>query len=1533
MEKKIRKYFVSLLAVMLVMTGFGYHGLNVTSAYAKQAMTPTFSIYQHYSKKAGDCGSNTVEAVKDPEGNVTGFNIYLPDTTKLAMGQLAEIKNAVAGTTYAYYTSHNKMAIKRVTNPSKIVMSSDFGPVVPFIKDDTPKDYTLTFGEYDTRAKKLKEGTTKTYTVSFRKRAMLSGLTVSFSVDDSNAETTLKLNPTFSSTKEQTYGVCIPKDATKLTISHARAAVGAALATYGSDGKVLTPGVEVKCGDKILNETTESFNVNELPTNGEGKQYVQLDLHYVKSDGSESTTYGKSSYQIIVETGDYTPTVTCDNDDCYEYNRGEETVTSLSVTAGNSQGTTSYQWYRNLYPNIEGNDYQKIEDATQPTYTPPVDYIWDTAYRCKVINTVSGVPYSVDSKPIRVKVKATSASVPEIKTQPTTEQECLRGETVKLSVSASTPDAGAKLQYQWYEAAGKESNSGTAIEGATSETLQIQQNELGSKYYYCNIKSTVAYTLDDDGKPQGGFSAERKSNIATVKVVDVPGIGYFQKDDAAGTAEKPYKINTLADLKELKSIVEKGYGLSGIYFKLESNIGLPSDWSPIGNLKEDKTVMLPNGTTIGDEEKGKNVNPFMATFDGDGHTITIPSNGKALFKYVREATIKNLNVLGEQIDGSAFISNSFVDYGKDGDYKTTGVERTVTIDNCRLLNGSKTSGAGFLPGSGSGKNKVYILNSTVEKNVIIGNESDPIAGGSFIGALNGQIVNCVSYATVYGQGGLAGHKGESMGACTIANSAFLGKLISNTYAGGIIGSGYNGYGSNGVNSAPNTPVVAIRNCYVVADITGVGNVGGILGTEPSCECCWSNGKGTISNNYFKGTLTETSGKGNVGGVAGFLKSFDKYQGFDDNFYEKECGAKLGIGKIETIITKSTPKYGAAYGIDYEFDENKVCTALDNTAFSDSSLAAKLNAGKYSTKNWKQGEDGYPVLSADPIIYQIELSGNYTTEYKTGEAFDTTGMVIIGTYTDGKKEEIPIDKVKFSKLDSSKAGNFEITASYLAAETKFTVEVRYENPKPAKVSITILGDTDHGDPTEATGTHTLRSNNLPQQWYTGSFDVNQNNTVWDILQLVTKDTNGKISFSNPSGNYVDYVTYNGLKLGEFTNGKLSGWMYTLNGTHPNLGVSEQFLNPGDRIIWHYTDDYTKEEGSDKWGVPGADEVKNVTTSGAAGSATTTAPTEVKVSGSTATATVKAENQSEILKQAVDKKSTEIILEVSKADSKSAENVQLTLDTAFVKNISEKTDADLTVNTENGKVTLDQETIKTVLAEAKGATITLEVTKVAKPTEAQKKAAGANGHLLKLTIKSGDKVISDFNKGKVKVVAEIVSKLLDKKVAAIHIADDGKIEQLAGKVLTIGGKKYFEFTTPHFSTFALVDADELGLEVKEEPAVDVKTLTAKLTPVARSAKTAKKNVKVTVSLDKQDKAIIKELKDTGYTVKYRFYRSTKKAAGYKAAVTKKTAAYTNTGGKKGTKYYYKVQVRVYDENGKLAAKTALKQCRYAARVWSK
>ena len=595
----------------------------------------------------------------------------------------------------------------------------------------------------------------------------------------------------------------------------------------------------------------------------------------------------------------------------------------------------------------------------------------------------------------------------------------------------------------------------------------------------------------------------------------------------------------------------------------------------------------------------------------------------------------------------------------------------------------------------------------------------------------------------------------------------------------------------------------------------------------------------------------------------------------------------------------------------------------NNVAAGTGLKDQVKAGDYvsvftykDTKTWsdkftKFDQNEYKVTAGEAVEMSLQAAG---FDEKFNTVWNPAGSVtislldgrVLGT-TDAE------GKVKLSGLAQGTHKVVASTADGLTVPAVATIVVKDPQAAQDKVFMSVA------DPKGKTY--------LPKT----SYDFVSGETVYSLL---TKS--GLRYEAKYYGMYGGYYVQKIEGLGEFDKGAKSGWMYRVNGVYPEVSCSEYKLRAGDDVEWLYTTDLGKDIGAKE------EQKTDVTTSGAAGSGTTTAPTEVKVSEKTnadgtketvAESKVSADHQKEILKQAAENKSAEIVLEVSKADSKGADSVQLSLEVSFVKNIADKTDADLTVNTENGKVTLDQETMKTVLAAAKGATITLEVSKVAKPTEVQKKAAGTNGHLLKLTIKSGDKVISDFNKGKVKVVAEIVSKLLDKKVAAIHIADDGKIKQLAGKVLTIGGKKYYEFTTPHFSTFALVDAEELGLGVKEEPQIDVKALTAKLTPIARSAKTAKKNVKVTVSLDKQDQAIIKELKAAGYTVKYRFYRSTKKAAGYKTAVTKKTVSYTNTSGKKGMKYFYKLQVRVYDENGKLTAKTALKQCKYASRTWTR
>ena len=125
---------------------------------------------------------------------------------------------------------------------------------------------------------------------------------------------------------------------------------------------------------------------------------------------------------------------------------------------------------------------------------------------------------------------------------------------------------------------------------------------------------------------------------------------------------------------------------------------------------------------------------------------------------------------------------------------------------------------------------------------------------------------------------------------------------------------------------------------------------------------------------------------------------------------------------------------------------------------------------------------------------------------------------------------------------------------------------------------------------------------------------------------------------------------------------------------------------------------------------------------------------------------------------------------------------------------------------------------------------------------------------------------------------------------------------------------------------------------EPEFNVKNYVKELTLAARSSKTAKGNIRIKVAsvTDENGNPVdLSELKAKGYTVKYKFYRSEKKAAEYRARIEKDTDnnSYINNTGKKGAKYFYKVRVMVYDSNGKLAAKSELKQCKYATRIWSK
>ena len=360
-------------------------------------------------------------------------------------------------------------------------------------------------------------------------------------------------------------------------------------------------------------------------------------------------------------------------------------------------------------------------------------------------------------------------------------------------------------------------------------------------------------------------------------------------------------------------------------------------------------------------------------------------------------------------------------------------------------------------------------------------------------------------------------------------------------------------------------------------------------------------------------------------------------------------------------------------------------------------------------------------------------------------------------------------------------------------------------------------------------------------------------------------------------------------------------------------------------------------------PGAETDTTTTTKTTVKNTTTeTTKNEQGQDVSKTTASVSKDLGDKLLDQAVSNKSDTIEITVksnetnnngSGAGASAADSVKATeveLPKATVNAIAKDTNADLVIKTDNGEVVLDNKTLETIAGAAKGDTVTIVVGENTQLKETQKpaeKIVGKNGTLFDLVAKIGEKHLHQFEGGKAYVTLPMPDKLKGKDILVIYIDDNGLCEILNHSVEKIGAEDYIRFTTTRFSTFAVVDKDEAERLIKEQNAAHVKELMQSAKFKVTTTKTSKKSVKVQVAA-KSSKTMISDIKSLGYTVKYQFYRSTKKDAGYKLRKTSSKNSFISTKGAKGRKYYYKARVLVYD-GSELVAKSALKQCSYGAR----
>lgn len=217
----------------------------------------------------------------------------------------------------------------------------------------------------------------------------------------------------------------------------------------------------------------------------------------------------------------------------------------------------------------------------------------------------------------------------------------------------------------------------------------------------------------------------------------------------------------------------------------------------------------------------------------------------------------------------------------------------------------------------------------------------------------------------------------------------------------------------------------------------------------------------------------------------------------------------------------------------------------------------------------------------------------------------------------------------------------------------------------------------------------------------------------------------------------------------------------------------------------------------------------------------------------------------------------------------------------------------------------------------------------------------------------------SEGTEKIDDNVIKELDTFYLLADYIPADGEIVDFYGNGPVVGmvmsdrafnskGQPYTKITLPgKFDSlnyrFTLWRDPSAQYEEEELCGIDLTIIKSTSSLTAAEAKTAAKDLLRALELDvrasKTAKGLkvkadapdssLKSLKNLGFKVKYEFLRSTSKAKNYKVKAAKAGKTYLDTSAKKGTKYYYKCKVAVYDAQGKLVAKTALSQSKYAAK----
>ena len=284
-----------------------------------------------------------------------------------------------------------------------------------------------------------------------------------------------------------------------------------------------------------------------------------------------------------------------------------------------------------------------------------------------------------------------------------------------------------------------------------------------------------------------------------------------------------------------------------------------------------------------------------------------------------------------------------------------------------------------------------------------------------------------------------------------------------------------------------------------------------------------------------------------------LVAYDRYVKGSNRLYDMSDATKRANATVQEVIDLIKALAPVGEGSYNAIAEARI--AYDKLSAEDQAKVTNYNTltaaeDAYKTILRQKQTDQYTALK----LHYDELLNNKNKKYSTA-AKKKLANILQQAQTDmnaAKSCERVMDVYNkaIADLDAVKPGDIEVTFRLIGAlEATQDVDLTTDSYLPEYVT-----------------------------WVpTTTYALAENATVYDLFTEAMSDAG--LRYIGAESNYVSTIyapsCMGSYALSEFTNGKKSGWMYTVNGSHPNQGLKNWTLKDGDVVVWHYVNDYSHE----------------------------------------------------------------------------------------------------------------------------------------------------------------------------------------------------------------------------------------------------------------------------------------------------------------------------------------------------------------------